>query len=50
MMMLLIGINTSLTVYPMNPMIAKPTAQEAAIFLNSLASGFVHRWINLRDD
>ena len=44
MMMLLIGMKTSLTVYPMRPMMANPTAQLVAIFLNSFASGFVHLW------
>merc|ERR550514_1213002 len=48
-MTLLIGIKTSFTVYPMKPMITKPIAQATAIFLNSLASGFVQRWISRRE-
>jgi len=41
-MMLLIGMKTSFTIYPINPMMAKPIPHAIAIFLNSLASGLVH--------
>jgi len=34
-MMLLIGMKSSLTMYPIPPIIAKPMAHEVAIFLNS---------------
>jgi len=34
-MMLLIGMNSNLTKYPIPPMIANPIAHEVAIFLNS---------------
>merc|ERR1719436_1159986 len=48
-MILLIGMNTSLTVYPMKPMMEKPMAHATAIFLNSFASGFVHLWTSRRE-
>lgn len=38
--MLLIGMKSNLTTYPIPPMMAKPIAHEVAIFLNSLTSGF----------
>ena len=38
-MMLLIGMNISLTKKPMNPMIAKPTDVACAIFENSASRG-----------
>jgi hypothetical protein len=34
-MMLLMGMKSSLTIYPMPPMMANPMAHEVAIFLNS---------------
>ncbi len=41
-MMLLIGMNTSLTKNPTKPMITNPVAVRAAIFQNSSALGLVH--------
>lgn len=41
-MMLLMGMKSSLTMYPIPPMMAKPIAQEVAIFLNSELDGKVH--------
>jgi len=35
-MILLIGINTNFIKYPTTPIIANPTAQDKAIFLNSI--------------
>jgi len=34
-MMLLMGMNNNLTMYPIPPIMAKPMAQLVAIFLNS---------------
>jgi hypothetical protein len=46
--MLLIGMWTSLTKKPMNPMMRKPTPVALAMRVNSLRSGLVHfltKWI-----
>ena len=40
--MLLIGMKSNFTTYPMPPMMANPIAHEVAIFLNSATSGFSH--------
>lgn len=40
---------TNLLVLPKKPIMEKPIAQATAIFLNSFASGLVHRWIKRRE-
>lgn len=42
-MMLLMGMKSSLTMYPIPPMMAKPMAHEVAIFLNSKLVGIYMR-------
>ena len=41
-MILLMGMNTSLMMYPMKPITTKPIAQACKIFMYSFLSGFAH--------